>query len=99
MAVVILVVGAAVAALVTLVPPRPLFNRPSASSCINNLRQLDGALQQWALENKLTNGAPATCTDLLPYLKGQVLPVCPNGGAYSITQVGQSPRCSAGHTL
>lgn len=99
MAGVILVVGAVVAALVLSVPQRPRLNRSAGNSCINNLRQLDGALQQWALEYKLTNGAPVTVIDLLPYLKGQALPTCPNAGSYSVTQVGQLPRCSAGHTL
>ena len=28
------------------------------NACINNLRQIDGAVQQWALENKKPTGTP-----------------------------------------
>ena len=30
-----------------------------ANACINNLRQMDGAVQQYALENKLASSASA----------------------------------------
>ena len=56
-----------------------------ANACINNLRQIDGAKQQWALENKsLTTPVAA---DLEPYLKKGVagtFPTCPTDkGVYS----------------
>src|SRR6516164_10295386 len=39
------------------------------NACINNLRQIDGAKQQWALENKKTSAdSPPTSTSLTPYL-------------------------------
>ncbi|MEO5803584.1 MAG: prepilin-type N-terminal cleavage/methylation domain-containing protein [Verrucomicrobiota bacterium] len=40
------------------------------NACINNLRQIDGAIQQWALETKQTSTAsPATDgSDIAPYL-------------------------------
>ncbi len=49
------------------------------NACINNLRQIDGAVQQWALENKQAPDAafPAD-TVILSYLKNEVL--CPAGG-------------------
>src|SRR5256885_2893378 len=39
------------------------------NACINNLRQLDGAVQQYALENKLSSSSTYTLTSLMPYIK------------------------------
>jgi DNA repair exonuclease SbcCD ATPase subunit len=70
------------------------------NGCINNLRQIDAAKQQWALVNNKTDEAIPTAADLLPYLKGGVFPVCPNGGTYTVSAVGLPPTCSIpGHVL
>src|SRR5437868_3377308 len=60
------------------------------NACINNLRQIDGAVQQWALETKQASGAAVTYADIKDYLKSQV--VCPAGGttfadSYAVTLV------------
>ncbi|HXR04468.1 MAG TPA: hypothetical protein VN836_07150 [Verrucomicrobiae bacterium] len=70
------------------------------NTCINNLRQIDAAKQQWALENNKTDVSVPTTLDLLPYLKGGTFPVCPGGGTYTINAVGLPPTCSIpGHVL
>ncbi|HSY10486.1 MAG TPA: hypothetical protein VK840_06180 [Candidatus Dormibacteraeota bacterium] len=70
------------------------------NACINNLRQIDAAKQQWALENKKTADAIPTVQDLLPYFKDGIFPVCPSGGTYTIGIVGEVPTCSVpGHAL
>jgi hypothetical protein len=70
------------------------------NTCINNLRQIDAAKQQWALENGKTADAIPTEQDLLPYFKDGVFPVCPSGGIYTINAVGLAPTCSIpGHAL
>jgi hypothetical protein len=70
------------------------------NACINNLRQIDAAKQQWALENNKTADAVPTAQDLLPYFKEGVFPVCPSGGNYTINAVGEVPFCSVpGHVL
>jgi chromosome segregation ATPase len=70
------------------------------NTCINNLRQIDAAKQQWALENDKTADAVPTAQDLLPYLSNLVFPVCPSGGTYTINAVGVPPACSVpGHVL
>jgi len=70
------------------------------NTCINNLKQIDAAKQQWALENNKTDVSIPTTQDLLPYLRGQVFPVCPAGGTYTINAVGLPPTCSVpGHVL
>lgn len=61
--------------------------------CRNNCQQIDAAIQEWALENKKTNGTPVTTNDILPYLK-YGLPKCPVDGQYILTKVGEMPVCS-----
>lgn len=48
-------------------------------ACINNLRQLDGALQQWALETKQGISAAPDSSAVATYMRGGVLPTCPSG--------------------
>jgi chromosome segregation ATPase len=64
------------------------------NACINNLRQIDGAKQQWALEKNKTGDDVPTEKDLLPYLKDGVFPTCPDGGTYSINNVDALPTCT-----
>ena len=68
-------------------------------SCINNLRQLQAAKQEWALENGKTNGTIVTANDITAYIqldsRGQI-PRCPAGGTYIIGRVGEDVRCSIG---
>ena len=68
------------------------------NACINNLRQIDAAKSEWALENNKANGDLPTKEDLSPYLRRW--PVCPAGGTYSINPIGEPPTCSIpGHEL
>jgi hypothetical protein len=73
---------------------------PSENACINNLRVIDGAKQQWGLEHYKTTNDP-TWDDLRPYFsRGGKLPVCPHGGTYTIGRRNENPKCSyPGHTL
>ena len=69
-------------------------------SCLNRLRQIEGAKVQWALKHdKTTNDAP-TWDDLHSYFIRTPLPLkCPDGGEYTIGRVGELPSCSlARHT-
>jgi len=77
------------------------FKSP-ANTCINNLRQLDAAKREWALENGKTNGVVCTENDLTPYIKLDArgnLPQCPQGGKYTIGKVGEPVTCSLGTTV
>jgi hypothetical protein len=70
------------------------------NACISNLRQIDGAKQQWALERQKAGSALMTQADLLPYFKGNVMPACPAGGVYSLNPVSIPPICNIpGHTI
>ena len=63
-------------------------------ACLNNLRQIDGAIINVALERKYYRG------DIIPEkqwtwcLKEDRIPACPSGGHYIIPAVGGSPACS-----
>ena len=70
-----------------------------ANACINNLRQIDGAKQQWALETKQTTTATPNNTSLQPYVgrgsQGGIFPpLCPGAGTYTIGTVAEAPSCS-----
>ena len=75
------------------------------NACINNLRQIDGAIQQWALENNKVGTAAVTFADISAYLKNSV--ICPSGGttfatSYAVTDVASKPTCkkvTATHVL
>ena len=73
------------------------------NACINNLRQIDGAIQQWALEKNKAGSATVTSADAMQYLgRGSIgeWPTCPSGGTYSMTTVNERPRCDqSGHVL
>jgi len=72
----------------------------NANVCINNLRLLDAAKQQWALDKSKPDSAVPTSQELLPYLKDGTFPVCPDGGVYALNAVGEIPACSVqGHVL
>ena len=80
------------------------------NACINNLRQIDGAIQQWALESNQASGANVTSGDITPYLgRGTgTLPACPADPAkafassYTVSTVSAAPICQkvpADHVL
>ena len=64
--------------------------------CINNLRQIQSAIQQFALENNKGPSSAVTELDVTPYLKNMA--VCPAGGtdfsdSYTVTDVSTEPEC------
>lgn len=73
-----------------------------ATSCINNLRQIDSAANQFALEqHKRTGQYIAFPDDLTPYIQlnaNNNVPACPAGGNYSCTAVGDAPICDLSNT-
>ena len=78
--------------------PNFIRSRTTAQTnvCINNLRTIDYAIQQWALELKKAANAPVHFSDISSYLKSSV--TCPAGGltfedSYTISVVGEEPHC------
>jgi Tfp pilus assembly protein PilE len=66
------------------------------NSCIANLKQIDGAKEQWAMDNRKATGDACAMSDIAgTYMKGPATgPVCPSGGAYTVNVVGTTPVCS-----
>jgi prepilin-type N-terminal cleavage/methylation domain-containing protein len=79
------------------------------STCLDNLRILDWAKQQWALEKKSASTATPSSTELMPYLGRGAgkLPICPADPAqsfassYTMNDCSTAPACKivAGHVL
>ena len=94
----IMIVVAIIGLLASIAIPNFVKARTTAqmNACISNLRQIDGAIQQWALDTKQGDTATVTAADVLPYLKNAV--TCPGGGktfadSYSLTTVAARPTC------
>ena len=72
--------------------------------CISNLKQIDGAIYVWAMENKRAETSTPNLSAALKYLKDGKLPTCPNGGSYAAGRtIADAPTCTKGielgHTL
>lgn len=64
----------------------------NAKACINNLRILEDAKCQFAIENKKANTSPYTISDLMPYLRNPETAFCPTTGqTYSAGTSGVGP--------
>ena len=80
-------------------------DRSQATACINNLRQIEAAVQQVALEKGLKVGDTMNYPDdIMPYIKlnsNGSIPPCPAGGTYSLDVVGNIPQalCSLSTTV
>jgi prepilin-type N-terminal cleavage/methylation domain-containing protein len=76
-----------------------------ANGCINNMRQIDAAISQWAIEKHMTTTATASFpSDLTPYIKlnsASSVPPCPANGTYTVGTVGAIPTvtCSLAATV
>jgi prepilin-type N-terminal cleavage/methylation domain-containing protein len=100
----IMIVVAIIGLLAAIAIPNFVKARTTAqkNACINNLRQIDGAKEQWALEQKKTQtDLPVMATDLVgsdKYIK--VTPTCPANGTYTVGNMTTKPVCSVtDHTL
>ena len=102
----IMIVVAIIALLAAIAIPSFMKSRTEArkSACINNLRLIDHAKQQYATAD--TSVTETTDCDVAPgkaavesYLKGGA-PTCPSSGTYTYGIVSNNPVCSfAGHVL
>lgn len=98
----IMIVVAIIGLLAAIAIPNFVKARTTAqkNACIANLKQIDGANQQWALENKKTDSDTVDAAGSVTYLKGGVAPTCPAGGSYNIAVVvSNPPTCNLGATL
>lgn len=72
----------------------------AGNACINNLRQIEAAKEQWALATKKAQGDAVVESEIVEYIKGGKLPRCPQGGTYTVNVIGKNVECSVpGHGL
>jgi len=96
----IMIVVALIGLLASIALPNYVKARDNSqqSACVNNLRQIDGAAQTWALETKQGPNATYTLAVLMPYIKldsqGNI-PGCPANGVYTPgATVAAPPTCN-----
>ena len=100
----IMIVVAIIGLLAAIAIPNFVRARTTAqmNACINNLRQIDGAKQQWALENKIGSSGTPQDSDVQPYMGRGVngtLPLCPADSSktfdtsYTLNNVSTAPQC------
>ena len=94
----IMIVVAIIGMLAAIAIPNIAQARTTAhrTACINNLQQIEGAMQRWSMEMQKDEGQTVTYNDIQSYLKRSV--VCPAGGtsfedSYTITTVDAPPTC------
>jgi prepilin-type N-terminal cleavage/methylation domain-containing protein len=101
----IMIVVAIIGLLAAIAIPNFVRARTTAqmNACINNLRQIDGAKQQWALEHQAVSTAAPGATDIQPYMgrgSGGTLPTCPADSSksfatsYVLNNVQTAPTCN-----
>ena len=96
----IMIVVAIIGLLAAIAIPNFVKARTTAqkNACINNLRQIDGAIQTFALEAKKGAADPVNESDVTPYLKNGTSISCPGGGtsfsdSYTVTDCQTAPTC------
>ena len=110
----IMIVVAIIGLLAGIAIPNFIKARETArkSTCVNNLRLIDSAIQNWALENNKNGTENVVVDSLTVYMNrggtGQINGTgtgavkCPSGGTYVTTTVDAKPTCSKsdlGHSL
>ena len=110
----IMIVVAIIGLLAGIAIPNFIKARETArkNTCINNLRLIDSAIQQWALENNKNGSDPVALASLTVYLNrggtgavngtGPGAVKCPSGGTYEVGNVDAKPTCTKtdlGHAL
>jgi len=102
----IMIVVAIIGVLAAIAIPNFIRARTTSQmdACINNLRLIDAAKQQWALEQRQGTSSKPAGSDLQPYLghgSGGELPTCPADTdpspsfttSYTVHSVGKVPTC------
>ena len=82
-------------------PKRTFKDSPSRkNACINNMRMIDSAKEQWALANRRASGDEPVIDQVNEYIKGNRTPICGAGGKYTYHVIGENPTCDCpGHQM
>jgi prepilin-type N-terminal cleavage/methylation domain-containing protein len=103
----IMIVVAIIGVLAAIAIPNFVHSRAKAqaTACINNMRQIDSAIQQFSMEaGKKSGDTISYPDDLTGYIKlnsASSIPGCPANGQYEPTSVGNIPSilCSLSSTV
>ena len=92
----IMIVVAIIGLLAAIAVPNFVQARTNArrGACVNNLRLIDAAKEQYALENNKDSTTTPATGDVTTYLKSGNMPVCPSTGSYTVNAIGTNPTCS-----
>lgn len=92
----IMIVVAIIGLLAAIAVPNFAQARTNArrGTCINNMRLLDAAKEQYALENNKDSTTTPVNADVTPYLKNTTMPTCPASGTYALLAIGTRPTCT-----
>jgi prepilin-type N-terminal cleavage/methylation domain-containing protein len=95
----IMIVVAIIGLLAAIAIPNFVKARQSSqeNACVANLKQIEGAKANWAMEQKKTNAAVPGDGDLFgdtAYIR--VKPACPASGVYALNAVDARPTCTIG---
>ena len=64
-------------------------------ACHNNMRIINGAKEQWAMDNGKMDGDIVTESNVINYINSDFQSLaCPEGGTYTLGPIGTSPECS-----
>jgi Tfp pilus assembly protein PilE len=69
------------------------------NACINNMRQIQSAKEQWALAERKVAGNTVDVSAVNEYIKQSTTPSCPAAGQYEYKRIGESPACSVHGSL
>jgi prepilin-type N-terminal cleavage/methylation domain-containing protein len=61
--------------------------------CVNNMRKIEAAKDQWSIENFKSIGYPCVSSDIIMYFKNG-FPMCPANGDYTVNAIGSNVTCS-----
>lgn len=95
----IMIVVAIIGILAAIAIPNFIKSREASqrNACIANLKQLEGAVAQYKLDNNNATPGMGDLWGANNYIRGSAAPACPAGGTYTIADV---PTCSInGHVL
>lgn len=90
----IMIVVSIITMLLAIATPSFVKTRDTArtNACLSNLKAVDGAKMQWAMECRKSDGDAVTWADIAPsYMKASVS--CPWGYAYTLQPIGTPPYC------
>ena len=96
----IMIVVAIIGLLAAIAIPNFVKARQTAqtNACINNMRQIESAKEQWALEAGASSATAVIADSVAAYIKGG-MPTCPAKGTITPGAISTAPSCTVHGSL